>query len=172
MGRGPIFYLCDVLCVVRRRGILLSNSIALVSDLIRPTVAALGLDLWGVEHVVQGRFSVLRVYIDKDGDGVTIEDCEKVSRQISGIFDVEDPIAGEYTLEVSSPGMDRPLFELGQFARYVGSVATVRLRSPLEGRRKYKGVIQKVEMDAVHLLVDDKEFVLPVSAVDKANLVF
>ncbi|MDO8271353.1 MAG: ribosome maturation factor RimP, partial [Gammaproteobacteria bacterium] len=91
----------------------MSNSIALVSDLIRPTVTALGLELWGVEHVVQGRFSVLRVYIDKGGDGVTIDDCEKVSRQISGIFDVEDPIAGEYTLEVSSPGMDRPLFELG-----------------------------------------------------------
>lgn len=151
---------------------MLSNSIALVSDLIRPTVTALGLELWGVEHVVQGRFSVLRVYIDKGGDGVTIDDCEKVSRQISGIFDVEDPIAGEYTLEVSSPGMDRPLFELGQFERYVGSVVTVRLRSPLEGRRKFKGVIQKIEVDAVRLLVDDKEFVLPVSAIDKANLVF
>ncbi|MDO9319166.1 MAG: ribosome maturation factor RimP [Gammaproteobacteria bacterium] len=150
----------------------MSNSIALVSDLIRPTVTALGLELWGVEHVVQGRFSVLRVYIDKGGDGVTIDDCEKVSRQISGIFDVEDPIAGEYTLEVSSPGMDRPLFELGQFERYVGSVVMVRLRSPLEGRRKFKGVIQKVEVDAVRLLVDDKEFVLPASAIDKANLVF
>ena len=151
---------------------MLTNSIALVSDLIRPTVVALGLDLWGVEHVVQGRFSVVRVYIDKGGDGVTIEDCEKVSRQISGIFDVEDPIAGEYTLEVSSPGMDRPLFELDQFQRYVGSVVTVRLRSPLEGRRKFKGVIQKVEVDAVRLLVDDKEFVLPASTIDKANLVF
>ncbi|MEK7259771.1 MAG: ribosome maturation factor RimP [Pseudomonadota bacterium] len=150
----------------------MSNSIALVSDLIRPTVTALGLELWGVEHVVQGRFSVLRVYIDKGDDGVTIDDCEKVSRQISGIFDVEDPIAGEYTLEVSSPGMDRPLFELGQFERYVGSVVTVRLRSPLEGRRKFKGVIQKVEADAVRLLVDDKEYVLPASAIDKANLVF
>lgn len=172
VGRWPIFYLCDVLCAVRCRELVLSNSIALVSDLIRPTVTALGLELWGVEHVVQGRFSVLRVYIDKGGDGVTIDDCEKVSRQISGIFDVEDPIAGEYTLEVSSPGMDRPLFELGQFERYVGSVVTVRLRSPLEGRRKFKGVIQKVEVDAIRLLVDDKEFVLPASAIDKANLVF
>lgn len=130
------------------------------------------MELWGVEHIVQGRFSVLRVYIDKDGDGITIDDCEKVSRQISGIFDVEDPIAGEYTLEVSSPGMDRPLFELSQFERYVGSVATVRLRTPLEGRRKFKGVIQKVEADVVCLLVDDKEYMLPASAIDKANLVF
>ncbi|MDP1932379.1 MAG: ribosome maturation factor RimP [Gammaproteobacteria bacterium] len=150
----------------------MSNSITLISDLIRPTVSALGVELWGVEHIVQGRFSVLRVYIDKDGDGITIDDCEKVSRQISGIFDVEDPIAGEYTLEVSSPGMDRPLFELSQFERYVGSVATVRLRTPLEGRRKFKGVIQKVEADVVCLLVDDKEYMLPASAIDKANLVF
>ncbi len=172
VGRWPIFYLCDVLCADRCRERVLSNSIALVSDLIRPTVTALGLELWGVEHVVQGRFSVLRVYIDKGGDGVTIDDCEKVSRQISGIFDVEDPIAGEYTLEVSSPGMDRPLFELAQFERYVGSVVTVRLRAPLEGRRKFKGVIQKVEVDAVRLLVDDKEYVLPASTIDKANLVF
>jgi len=150
----------------------LSNSITLISDLIRPTVSALGVELWGVEHIVQGRFSVLRVYIDKGGDGITIEDCEKVSRQISGIFDVEDPIAGEYTLEVSSPGMDRPLFELSQFERYVGSVVTVRLRAPLEGRRKFKGVIQKVEADTVCLLVDDKEYMLPASTIDKANLVF
>ncbi|MGB4247542.1 MAG: ribosome maturation factor RimP [Pseudohongiellaceae bacterium] len=150
----------------------MSNSITLISDLIRPTVSALGVELWGVEHIVQGRFSVLRVYIDKGGDGITIEDCEKVSRQISGIFDVEDPIAGEYTLEVSSPGMDRPLFELSQFERYVGSVVTVRLRAPLEGRRKFKGVIQKVEADTVCLLVDDKEYMLPASTIDKANLVF
>lgn len=150
----------------------MSNSITLISDLIRPTVSALGVELWGVEHIVQGRFSVLRVYIDKGGDGITIEDCEKVSRQISGIFDVEDPIAGEYTLEVSSPGMDRPLFELAQFARYVGSVVAVRLRAPLEGRRKFKGVIQKVEADAVCLLVDEKEYVLPAATIDKANLVF
>ena len=150
----------------------MNNNITLISDLIRPTVSALGVELWGVEHIVQGRFSVVRIYIDKGGEGVTIEDCEKVSRQISGIFDVEDPIAGEYTLEVSSPGLDRPLFELSQFERYVGSVVTVRLRAPLEGRRKFKGVIQKVEADTVCLLVDDKEHMLPASTIDKANLVF
>jgi len=185
VGRRPIFYFCDLIFLVFFSGLfflvhgsvqavelVLSNSIALISDLIRPTVSALGVELWGIEHIVQGRFSVLRIYIDKGGDGITIEDCEKVSRQISGILDVEDAIAGEYTLEVSSPGMDRPLFELSQFERYVGSVATVRLRTPIEGRRKFKGVIQKVEADAVCLLVDDKEYILPASAIDKANLVF
>lgn len=150
----------------------MSKSATLISELIEPTVTALGVELWGVEHVIQGRFSVLRVYIDKEGDGVTIDDCEKVSRQISGIFDVEDPIPGEYTLEVSSPGMDRPLFELSQFERYIGSEAAVKLRSPLNGRKKFKGVIQKVEADSVCLLVDDKEIALPATAIDKANLVF
>jgi ribosome maturation factor RimP len=143
-----------------------------IADLIRPAVQALGVELWGIEHNIQGRYSILRVYIDKSENGVTIDDCERVSRQISGIFDVEDPIGGEYNLEVSSPGMDRPLFELSQFERYLGHVVSVRLRSPLEGRRKFKGVIQKVEADSVRLLVDDKEVLLPSSAIDKANLVF
>lgn len=144
----------------------------MIADLIRPAVHALGVELWGIEHNIQGRYSILRVYIDKAENGVTIDDCERVSRQISGIFDVEDPIGGEYNLEVSSPGMDRPLFELSQFERYLGHVVSVRLRSPLEGRRKFKGVIQKVEADSVRLLVDDKEVLLPSSAIDKANLVF
>jgi ribosome maturation factor RimP len=150
----------------------LSTSETLIADLIRPTVEALDVGLWGVEHLIQGKYSIVRVFIDKAGDGVTIEDCERVSRQISGIFDVEDPIPGEYTLEVSSPGMDRPLFNAEQFAQYVGSEATVRLRSPIDGRRKFKGVIQKVEADVVSLLVDGKEFALPALAIDKANLVF
>ena len=95
-----------------------------------------------------------------------------MSEQVSGIFDSEDPIPGEYTLEVSSPGMDRPLFNAEQFALYIGSEAAVRLRSPVDGRRKFKGVIQKVEAGAISLLVDGKEFVLPALAIDKANLVF
>ena len=150
----------------------LSNNLAVIADLIRPTVEALGVELWGIDHIGQGRNSVLRVYIDKGGEGITIEDCEKVSRQISGIFDVEDPIAGEYTLEVSSPGMDRPLFEFAHFVRFVGSVANVRLRAPLDGRRKFKGVIQRAEAENVCLLVDEKEVSFPFSSIDKANLVF
>ena len=90
----------------------MSNNIAAIADLLRPTVEALGVELWGVDQIGQGRSSVLRVYIDKGEEGISIDDCERVSRQISGILDVEEPIAGEYTLEVSSPGMDRPLFAL------------------------------------------------------------
>ena len=150
----------------------MSKSVTLISDLIRPTVEALGVELWGIEHVIQGKFSVLRVYIDKGGDGITIEDCEKVSRQISGIFDVEDPIPGEYTLEVSSPGMDRPLFEIEQYKNYVGSEIAVRLRSPVDGRRKFKGVLQNVDDDNIVLLVDGQEFKLAAVAIDKANVVY
>jgi len=154
-----------------------SHSSDRIAELIRPAVTALGVELWGVEHIIQGRHSVLRIFIDKEGDGVTIDDCEKVSRQVSGIFDVEDPIAGEYNLEVSSPGMDRPLFEREQFARYVGSVVAIRLNSPLtvgalSGRRKFKGEILQVDEDALSVQIDDKEVVLPFSAIDKANLVY
>ena len=150
----------------------MSTSVTLISDLIRPTVEALGVELWGIEHVIQGKYSVVRIYIDKGEDGIAIEDCEKVSRQVSAIFDVEDPIPGEYTLEVSSPGMERPLFEIEQFANYVGNEVAVRLRSPLDGRRKFKGVIQSVDADSVTLLVDGETFKLSAMTIDKANLVF
>ncbi|MGJ8688344.1 MAG: ribosome maturation factor RimP [Gammaproteobacteria bacterium] len=150
----------------------MSTSVTLISDLIRPTVEALGVELWGIEHVIQGKYSVVRIYIDKGEDGIAIEDCEKVSRQVSAIFDVEDPIPGEYTLEVSSPGMERPLFEIEQFASYVGNEVAVRLRSPLDGRRKFKGVIQSVDADSVTLLVDGETFKLSAMTIDKANLVF
>lgn len=150
----------------------MSNNLVAIAEMIRPTVEALGVTLWGVDQVGQGRNSILRVYIDKPDDGITIDDCERVSRQISGIFDVEDPIAGEYVLEVSSPGMDRPFFEHAHFARFTGSVANVRLRTPVDGRRRFKGVIQKVEADQICLVVDEKEISFPFSAVDKANLVY
>lgn len=143
-----------------------------IAQMIGPAVEALGVDLWGVELISQGRHSVLRVYIDKEQDGVSIEDCEKVSRQISGIFDVEDPISGEYTLEVSSPGMDRPLFNESQFARYVNEIVSLRLRTPLDGRRKFKGQIQKVEDGRLYMVVDNDEIDFSIAAIDKANLVF
>lgn len=143
-----------------------------ITQMIGPTVEALGVELWGVELISQGRHSILRVYIDKENDGIGIEDCEKVSRQISGIFDVEDPISGEYTLEVSSPGMDRPLFNEGQFARYVSELVSLRLRTPINGRRNFKGKIQKVEEGRLFLLVDNEEIDFPVLAIDKANLMF
>ncbi len=85
-----------------------------IQQMLEPTVEALGFDLWGVEYLSQGRHSVLRVYIEHE-KGISVDDCAAVSEQVSGVLDVEDPITGEYTLEVSSPGMDRLLFKLEQY---------------------------------------------------------
>jgi ribosome maturation factor RimP len=137
--------------------------------MLEPTVEALGFELWGVEHISQGRHSVLRVYIDSE-NGIGVEDCAAVSHQVSAILDVEDPIAGEYTLEVSSPGMDRLLFKFEQFPGYVGEQIELRLRTPFEGRRKFKGVLKGIEGEDVVVQVDDHEYLLPYSAIDKARV--
>lgn len=149
----------------------MSASIDMIADLLRPAVEALGLELWGVEHLVRGRSSLLRIYIDSE-NGVTIDDCERVSRQISGILDVEDPLPGEYTLEVSSPGLERPLFEFGQLAEFVGEIVNLRLRAPLDGRRKFKGVLEKAENDVVTMTVDGAPREIPWVQVEKANIAF
>ena len=147
------------------------NSVALLTELFESTVAALGLKLWGIEIVQQGKYSLLRIYIERE-EGVTIEDCEKVSRQVSAILDVEDPIAGEYTLEVSSPGLDRPLFTSEQFGLFAGSKVNVRLRGPVDGKRKLKGLIENVAGDDIVLQVDGTEFEIQFANIEKANIVF
>lgn len=141
-----------------------------LTEMFAPVVQALGCDLWGVEYVAQGRNSMLRVYIDKP-EGIAVEDCEKVSRQVSAVLDVEDPIRSEYTLEVSSPGMDRPLFQLQQFEQSIGEEVTLRLRVAFEGRRRFKGLLKGVEDGEVILEVDNEEYILPYELIDKANIV-
>ena len=149
----------------------MSSSVTLITELIDTTIQALGLDLWGVELLQQGKYSLLRIYIERE-EGVTIEDCEKVSRQVSALMDVEDPIAGEYTLEVSSPGMDRPLFCIEHYSQYVGIEVDLKLRRPLDGRRKFKGQIIKVSGGIVGLLVEGSEYDLEFSDIEKASIVF
>ena len=149
----------------------MSSSVTLITELIDTTIQALGLELWGVELLQQGKYSLLRIYIERE-EGVTIEDCEKVSRQVSALMDVEDPIAGEYTLEVSSPGMDRPLFTIEQYSQFVGSEVDLKLRRPVDGRRKFKGQIIKVSEDVVVLSVDGSEFSLEFSDIEKSSIVF
>ncbi|HHH9625287.1 ribosome maturation factor RimP [Pseudomonas paraeruginosa] len=148
----------------------MSSKLEQLQALLAPVVEALGYECWGVEFIFQGRHSVLRVYIDRP-EGILIDDCEAVSRQVSGILDVEDPISGEYTLEVSSPGMDRPLFTLEQFAKHAGEQVKIRLRSPYEGRRNYQGILRGVEEQDVVVLVDDHEYLLPIDSIDKANII-
>jgi ribosome maturation factor RimP len=140
-----------------------------IADMLRSTVTALGFDLWGVEYLSQGRHSVVRIYIDSPG-GITVDDCANVSGQVEGVLDVEDPITGEYTLEVSSPGLDRPLFTLEQYAGCTGETVEVRLRSPFEGRRKYKGLLKGVEGEDVVIEVEEQEILLPYGAIEKARV--
>lgn len=142
-----------------------------LDEILRPVVEGLGYELWGIEFRSQGRHSVLRVFIDDQDDGVSVEDCEKVSRQVSGVLDVEDPIQNEYTLEVSSPGMDRPLFRLEQFDDWAGHQVSIRLRMAFEGRRKFQGVLRGTEGGDVVVVVDDHEYLLPFESIDKANIV-
>jgi ribosome maturation factor RimP len=140
-----------------------------ITDMLQSTVEALGFDLWGVEYQSQGRHSLVRLYIDSP-NGINVGDCAAVSAQASSILDVEDPITGEYTLEVSSPGMDRLLFKLDQYPGYVGEIVELRLRSAFEGRRKFKGILKGIEGDDVVIQVDDHEFLLPHSAIEKARV--
>ncbi|GAB3483859.1 ribosome maturation factor RimP [Azotobacter salinestris] len=148
----------------------MSSKLEQLQALLAPVVEALGYECWGIEFLSQGRHSLLRVYIDH-ANGILIDDCEKVSRQISGVLDVEDPISNEYTLEVSSPGMDRPLFTLEQFARCAGEQVKIRLRSPFEGRRNFQGLLRGIEDQDVVVLVDDHEYLLPIDLIDKANII-
>nr|WP_252735064.1 ribosome maturation factor RimP [Amphritea atlantica] len=143
---------------------------SVLQELIEPSVVALGYQLWGIEMVSQGRHSMLRIYIDAE-NGIGVDDCANVSRQVSGILDVEDPISGEYTLEVSSPGMDRPLFTLEQYKAFVGHVLQVKLRMPFDGRRRFKGVLKGFEDEDIVLVVDQEEYLLPIDHIEKANIV-
>ena len=141
----------------------------LLQEMIAPITASLGCELWGLEYLTQGRYTTLRIFIDGP-KGVSLDDCEKVSRQISAVMDVEDPIQGEYTLEVSSPGMDRPLYTFAHYARYVGETVNLRLRLARDGRRRFKGVILNAENNEVLVAVEGKEYLFAVDAIDKANI--
>ena len=147
-----------------------------VDNALRTSLATLatgmGYEFVGCEFAQQGHLIVLRIYIDAPA-GVTVTDCSLMSRQVSAMLDVEDPIQGKYTLEVSSPGIDRPLFELAQYQKYIGSRIKIRLHSPVNQRRQYNGVLVAVEGEDIHLAIDDgkTQVILPFVNVEKANIV-
>ena len=141
-----------------------------LQEMLQGAVEDLGCELWGIECQRTGRFMTVRLFIDKEG-GVTVDDCADVSRQVSAILDVEDPIADKYNLEVSSPGLDRPLFTLSQFERYIGQDIAVHLRIPVMERRKWQGKLERIENDMVILIVDGQEQVLVFGNIQKANVV-
>mgnify|MGYP006151704523 FL=1 len=138
--------------------------------LLQPVVEALDCELWGLQLEAGGKRKLLRIYIDRE-EGIAVEDCERVSRQSGAVLDVEDAISGEYVLEVSSPGMDRPLYELAQYERYIGEDVSLRLRFPYDGRRNFKGRLVGVDGDEIILVVADTEYLFPVEGIDKANVV-
>ena len=152
-----------------------------IARLLAPTVTSLGLELLGIEYLPASGGALVRLYIDVpqvEGAGaeveqrsVGIEDCESVSREVSAQLDVEDPITGNYTLEVSSPGIDRPLFGAAQFARFIGESAKVTLKLPQDGRRRLQGAILRVEGETIVFAVDNAEFVVDAGNIDKARLV-
>jgi len=140
-------------------------------NMLEPVVAALGYELVELEFLPQGRGGLLRLYIDHQPEAVTLDDCERVSRQVSSVLDVEDPVPGAYSLEVSSPGLDRPLRKLGDFQRFAGRRAKVELTLPLNGRRRFTGILTGVEADEILMEVDGESFRLPVQQIGKAHLV-
>ena len=149
-----------------------------IAELLSPTVSAMGLELLGVEYLPSPGGAVLRLYIDRpgadasaEGQGVGIEDCEAVSREVSAQLDVEDPISGNYTLEVSSPGVDRLLFTPAHFERFLGEQAKVVLKLPQDGRRRLQGRIASVEGGTIGFEVDGQPFAVDAGNIDKARLV-
>ncbi len=141
-----------------------------IRRLLEPTVEQMGYELVDLEARIGGRSGLLRLYIDREG-GVGLDDCERVSNQVSGLLDVEDPIPGEYSLEVSSPGLDRPLTRPAHFERFSGSEAKIVLRAPLDGRRRFRGWIEGLDGECVRLRVDGQLFSLRIADIESARLV-
>lgn len=136
--------------------------------IIAPVVSGLGYEFWGCELLSAGH-SKLRIYIDSE-KGIDVEDCATVSRQVSAVLDVEDPISGEYVLEVSSPGIDRSLFYIEQYQRYIGQNIKVRLKIPLAGRRNFAGRLKAVVGHRISMILEDQEVTLECDNISRAKL--
>lgn len=140
-----------------------------LTEMIAPAVAASGFELVGIEYVRAGKYSTLRVYIDHE-NGIEVDDCATVSSQVSAILDVEDPIQNEYNLEVSSPGLERPLFTADHYQRFIGERVKLLLNMAVNNRRKWQGVIVSVEGDMLVLDADNQKQLLAISNIEKGNL--
>ncbi|WP_131668606.1 ribosome maturation factor RimP [Psychrobacter pygoscelis] len=161
----------------------LSTKVTELMDIIAPAVTACDVQLWGVEFTAQGRKSLLRIFIEAlpadqaDGKQVTIEDCTAVTHQVSGVLEVHDPIAGEYILEVSSPGLDRSFFSEAQMRQYIGQTVNLRLINAIgagkQKRRKISGQLTAMDDKTLTLATpEDQDVKIELSNIDKANLVY
>lgn len=151
----------------------MAKALDTITSMIEPAVQSLGCELWGIERVGGENSSTLRVFIDAEG-GVNIDQIERVSRQISAILDVEDPIHGAYQLEVSSPGIDRPLFNIEHYQRYLGETIKLRLSRPINGQRNWRGKLEQVDAaeSAIFIQIEGQEAVsrFLLADIEKANL--
>lgn len=139
-------------------------------ELFEPVISGMGYDLIEIEHFPNPKHGVLRLYIDKEG-GVLIDDCSAVSRQISALIDVEDPVRGQFNLEVSSPGLDRPLRRVKDFQRFTGSKVKLKTAVPLEGQRNFSGRLLEANDEVVVIETDSEELSLPMNVIEKARIV-
>lgn len=138
--------------------------------LLAPLVADMGYEFVGIEYSSNPKNRLIRLFIDRADDGIGLEDCERVSLEVSALLDVEDPISGQYTLEVSSPGIERPLFVGEHFARFAGETARVAMQAPIDGRRNFKGRIVSADGEHVVLDVDGEHHTLVVADIQRAHL--
>jgi ribosome maturation factor RimP len=142
--------------------------------LLEPPIEALGFELVDIEFAREGRGGVLRIFIDaRTGDleaGVTVDDCARVSHAVSEVLEIQDPIKGNYTLEVSSPGFDRILRTRAHFERFVGQRIIAELKLPTDGRRRFIGVLKSSSSDTIVVEVDGKAYSLPFDRIQKARL--
>ena len=143
-----------------------------LENMLEPVVISMGYEFVGLEYLSQGRHSVLRVYIDSV-KGISVDDCADVSYQLSAVLDVEDPIHGEYNLEVSSPGLDRPLFKLAHYEQFIGEEVKFRTHRPQtsKGQRKFKGIIEAVHNQSIIFSIEGESLSIPFDEIDKAHIV-
>ena len=141
-----------------------------LAKLLEPAIERLGYELSDLEVKLGGRSGLVRVFIDSE-DGVSLDDCEKVSLAVSALLDVEDPLHGHYNLEVSSPGLDRKLTKPVHFERFTGEVVKVQMRFPIEGRRRFRGKLLSSDDENIVVDVDGEPHTLPLATIDTARLV-
>jgi ribosome maturation factor RimP len=167
---GPLF------CLDRR--FLVEESLAkgyrtmhdALMRLLEPPIEALGFELVDIEFAQAGRGGVLRIYIDRGAGEITVDDCATVSHAVSQVLEIEDPIKGHYTLEVSSPGFDRILRKRAHFERFIGARVFVELKLPIDGRRRFVGVLKSIAGDSIVVEVDGRAHELPLERIQKARL--
>ncbi len=146
------------------------SSVEALVKIVAPVVSGLGYEFWGAELLSAGHSQKLRIYIDSE-KGIDVEDCATVSRQVSAVLDVEDPISEEYVLEISSPGIDRPLFYIEQYQRYIGENIKLRLKVPQAGRRNFAGRLKAVEGHRISMILEDQVVTLECDNIGRAKLV-